>query len=288
MMMKCSNTQQLRRPAAVTRRPAATSRRSAKTYAGATGTFIVGGNRKCNGTHDSVEVLVNGLNAGTIDANVEIVCAPPFVFLNQVLDTLDKSKFSIAAQNCWIGDGGAYTGEVCANMLTDLSIPWVILGHSERRSLCGETNDIVGTKVAYALSKGLKVIACVGESLEERESGTTMKVVEEQLAAIANVVDKTGWKDVVVAYEPVWAIGTGKVATPDQAQEVHAGIRAWFANSVGADVASSVRIQYGGSVNAGNCAELAGMEDIDGFLVGGASLKAEDFVTICNSAKFSS
>ena len=159
-----------------------------------------------------------------------------------------------------------------------MGIPYVILGHSERRSLCGETEDTVGTKVGYALKQGLKVIACIGETLQQRESGDMYTVLERQLGPIKNAIDD--WSNVVVAYEPVWAIGTGVVATPEQAQEVHKYVRAWIAEHVDPTVADQVRIIYGGSVNAKNCAELKGMADIDGFLVGGASLKAEEFIRI--------
>ena len=243
------------------------------THAG-TGKFIVGGNWKCNGTAASVETLVKELNSGKIDADLDIYVAPPFVFIPRVQAALD-GKYSVAAQNCWVSSGGAYTGEVSADMLVDAAIPWVILGHSERRALCGETNEFVGEKTKYALSKGLKVALCIGETLEQRESGTTMDVCFAQLKAVNDVITPADWENIVIAYEPVWAIGTGKVATPDQAQEVHAGIRKWCADNISADVASKIRIQYGGSVNAGNCEELAQKEDIDGFLVGGASMLPE-------------
>ncbi|KAK9755230.1 hypothetical protein RND81_01G011300 [Saponaria officinalis] len=167
-------------------------------------------------------------------------------------------------------------------MLVNLGINWVILGHSERRALLNETNEFVADKVAYALSQGLKVIACVGETLEQREAGTTMEVVAAQTKAIADLV--TNWDNVVVAYEPVWAIGTGKVASPAQAQEVHLELRKWLKDNVGAEVAESTRIIYGGSVNGGNCKELAAQPDVDGFLVGGASLKPE-FIEIVKSAE---
>lgn len=165
-------------------------------------------------------------------------------------------------------------------MLKDLGIEWVILGHSERREFFKESDEEIGAKVAHALKTGLKVMACVGEKLEEREANKTTEVVFRQLAAIAKQVED--WTNVVVAYEPVWAIGTGKVATPDQAQEVHKAIRGWLKENVNAQVAEATRIMYGGSVNGGNAATLAKEEDVDGFLVGGASLKPE-FVTICNA-----
>ena len=187
-------------------------------------------------------------------------------------------------------DTGAFTGEVSAEMLEDLDVPWVIIGHSERRTLLNEDNTTVGKKVAHARFHGLSVIVCVGETLEEREANETLDVIFAQLKAVADEIDDrehSSWgSQVVIAYEPIWAIGTGKVATPEQAQEVHAGIRAFMASAVSPAVASAVRIQYGGSVNAGNCEELAKQEDIDGFLVGGASLVGPDFVTICNAARF--
>ncbi|PHU13736.1 Triosephosphate isomerase, cytosolic [Capsicum chinense] len=166
-------------------------------------------------------------------------------------------------------------------MLVNLGIPWVILGHSERRLLLNESNDFVADKVAYALSQGLKVIACVGETLEQRESGATMAVIAAQTKAIAEQV--THWSNIVLAYEPVWAIGTGKVATPAQAQEVHFELRKWLQVNVGAEVGATTRIIYGGSVNGANCKELAAQPDVDGFLVGGASLKPE-FIDIIKSS----
>lgn len=219
---------------------------------------------------------------GTIPSEVEVVVSPTFVHLHTVKNTL-TGPYEIAAQNCWTGKGGAFTGEVSAEMLVDMGIPWVILGHSERRSLCQEGNDVVGTKVAYALSQGLKVIACIGETLEQRESGEMFSVLDKQLEPIVQAVDD--WTKVVIAYEPVWAIGTGVVATPDQAQEAHAFVRSWLTEKIGKETAESVRILYGGSVNDANCEELAKQEDVDGFLVGGASLKGESFVKICNANK---
>ncbi|KAJ6895465.1 hypothetical protein NC651_021845 [Populus alba x Populus x berolinensis] len=210
----------------------------------------------------------------------EVVVSPPFVFL-PVVKGLLRPDFQVAAQNCWVRRGGAFTGEISAEMLVNLGIPCVILGHSERRSLLNESNEFVGDKVAYALSLGLKVIACVGETLQQRESGSTMAVVAAQTKAIAANVSY--WDNVVLAYEPVWAIGTGKVATPAQAQEVHLELRKWLHDNVGAEVAASTRIIYGGSVNGANCKELAGQPDVDGFLVGGASLKPE-FIDIIKSA----
>merc|ERR1712147_107986 len=228
------------------------------TRMGCDGKFFVGGNWKSNGTKASVAKLVEDLNAGTV-----------------------ASKFQVSAQNCWVQGYGAYTGEITAEALGDMSLDWVILGHSERRALNGESNEFVADKCKKALETGLNVIACIGETLEQRESGKMFDVLGAQMAAIAAKIDD--WSKVVLAYEPVWAIGTGVVATPDQAQEVHAYLRKWFAENVSADVSKTTRVIYGGSVNAENCEELATKEDVDGFLVGGASLKGPDFITIANA-----
>ncbi|KAL9141018.1 hypothetical protein ABFS82_14G075200 [Erythranthe guttata] len=244
--------------------------------------FFVGGNWKCNGTTEEVKKIVTTLNEAEVPSedDVEVVVSPPFVFL-PIVKTLLRSDFSIAAQNCWVRKGGAFTGEISVEMLLNLGVPWVILGHSERRLVLNESNDFVGDKVAYAVDQGLNVIACVGETLEQRESGSTMAVVASQTKSIAERV--SSWSNIVLAYEPVWAIGTGKVATPSQAQQVHLELRKWLNDNVGAQVAASTRIIYGGSVNGANCKELAMQPDVDGFLVGGASLKPE-FVDIIKSA----
>lgn len=259
--------------------PSGSGSRGVVTMVG-TGKFFVGGNWKANGTKQSVAKLVSELNAAKLEDDVDVVVAPPYIYLDSVIGTLTK-RIGVSAQNSWIGKGGAFTGEISAEQLKDFGVEWVILGHSERRHVLGETDENIGKKAGYALSKGLKVMACVGELLEEREAGKTNDVVFRQLKAYADFVPS--WTDIVIAYEPVWAIGTGKVATPVQAQEVHAAIRKWVAENVSAEAASSVRIIYGGSVNASNSAELAKKEDIDGFLVGGAALKGPDFTTIINS-----
>ncbi|KAF3433703.1 hypothetical protein FNV43_RR24806 [Rhamnella rubrinervis] len=245
--------------------------------------FFVGGNWKCNGTTEEVKKIVSTLNDAQVPSQdvVEVVVSPPFVFLPLVKNSL-RPDFHVAAQNAWVKKGGAFTGEVSVEMLVNLDIPWVILGHSERRLILGESNEFVGDKVAYALAQGLKVIACVGETLEQRESGSTMDVVAAQTKAIAERI--SNWSDVVLAYEPVWAIGTGKVATPAQAQEVHLELRKWLQANVNAEVAATTRIIYGGSVNGANCKELAAQPDVDGFLVGGASLKPE-FIDIIKAAE---
>ncbi|CAN6481405.1 unnamed protein product [Victoria cruziana] len=208
-----------------------------------TGKFFVGGNWKCNGSKDSISKLVSDLNNAQIEDDVDVVVAPPFIYINQVKDSL-TDRIDISAQNSWVGKGGAFTGEISAEQLKDIGCNWVILGHSERRHIIGENDEFIGNKAAYALSQNLKVIACIGELLEEREAGKTFDVCFKQLKAFADKV--SSWDDMVIAYEPVWAIGTGKVATPQQAQEVHAAVRDWLKKNVSADVATGTRIIYGG------------------------------------------
>ncbi|OVA04925.1 Triosephosphate isomerase [Macleaya cordata] len=254
--------------------------RGVVTMAGS-GKFFVGGNWKCNGTKDSISKLVSDLNNEKMEADVDVVVAPPFVYIDQVKSSL-TDRIEISAQNSWVGKGGAFTGEISVEQLKDIGCKWVILGHSERRHVIGEDDLFIGKKAAYALSENLKVIACIGEKLEEREAGKTFdfQLLMIRLSCADNV---SSWDDVVIAYEPVWAIGTGKVASPQQAQEVHVAVRDWLKKNVSAEVASKTRIIYGGSVNGSNCNELAKQEDIDGFLVGGASLKGPEFATIVNS-----
>jgi triosephosphate isomerase (TIM) len=179
--------------------------------------FFIGGNWKCNGTKASVSKLVSDLNAGSVPSDVDVVVAPVALHIQQVLDNL-KSPYQLAGQNCWTKGPGAYTGEVTAEMLVDLGVPWVIIGHSERRALCAETDDVVGIKTAHAMDAGLKVIACIGETLDQREAGDLWDVLGAQLEALKKNVSEEHWDKLVIAYEPVWAIGTGKVATPEQAQ----------------------------------------------------------------------
>ena len=247
--------------------------------------FFVGGNWKCNGTLSSISELCTAWKESTQNgskydgAAVEIVIGAPSLFAMSTASLLPNG-FAVALQNCWTGGMGAYTGETAAEMLKDAGIEWVITGHSERRTLMHENDEIVAEKTKYALSQGLSVVACIGEKLEEREAGETMNVNTRQLAAIAAQVDD--WTHVVIAYEPVWAIGTGKVATPEQAQEVHAGLREWLSEHVSPEVANSTRIIYGGSVKPKNANDLASQSDIDGFLVGGASLKP-DFVEVIDA-----
>lgn len=215
----------------------------------------------------------------TKEADVVIAC--PAIYLEHTKNHL-PAFISVAAQNCYKANSGAFTGEISPAMIADCGAKWVIIGHSERRAIFGESDKLVGEKVGFALDNSLKVIACIGETLQERESGKTFDVVGRQIQAIAEFVkDAERWKNVVVAYEPVWAIGTGKVATTDQAQEVHAMLRKWLSKNVNEAVSQSTRVIYGGSVTGDNCRDLIKQHDIDGFLVGGASLKP-DFVKIIN------
>lgn len=248
--------------------------------------FVVGGNWKLNGSGAANDALVGAFNdalsKGAIDTNTEVVCAPPALYVGAVAKTL-KKPWAVAGQNCYVKASGAFTGENSAAMLKDVGATWVILGHSERRAIFKESESLVAEKCRHALDSGLKIIPCIGEQLSDREAGKTLEVCIQQLQPIADVLKPADWSNVVIAYEPVWAIGTGVTATPDQAQETHKQIRDWIKKNVGAEIAAAVRIQYGGSVNAANCKELAQKPDIDGFLVGGASLKAADFITIVNA-----
>lgn len=232
-----------------------------------------------NGSKDEIKKIVDTLNAASLNDNTDIVVSPPACYL-EYTKGLASQKIHTAGQNSYKVAKGAFTGDLSPQMLLDCGADWVILGHSERRNVFGEDDQLIAEKVSYALECGMSVIACIGEKLEEREAGKTEEVVFKQIEAIAAKV--TNWDKVVVAYEPVWAIGTGKTATPQQAQEVHAQLRKWLKEKVSEAVANSTRIVYGGSVTGGNCRELAQSPDIDGFLVGGASLKPE-FIEIINA-----
>eukprot|EP00761_Pharyngomonas_kirbyi_P011422 gb/GECH01011447.1/.p1 GENE.gb/GECH01011447.1/~~gb/GECH01011447.1/.p1 ORF type:complete len:251 (+),score=67.60 gb/GECH01011447.1/:1-753(+) len=246
-----------------------------------TRTPIVGGNWKCNGSKATVKELMNGLTNAEIKAkDTEVVICPPHVYLHQVAESTPQG-FAVGAQNCWHKSSGAFTGEVSAEMVKDIGASWTIIGHSERRDIIKEDDELIGEKVKHALETGLKVIVCIGEHLEEYKAGKTMEVLEAQMKAIAANVDD--WSKVVIAYEPIFCIGTGIAMTPEDAQKVHQQLRAWIKDNVSAEVADGLRIQYGGSVKPVNCNDLAKQPDIDGFLVGGASLKAPDFTTIINS-----
>lgn len=218
----------------------------------------------------------------TWDADVEVVVGVPAIYLGYARQIV-PGAIGVAAQNCYKAPKGAFTGEISPAMILDVNCEWVILGHSERRTIFGESDQLVAEKVKHASESGLKVIACIGETLQERESGKTEEVVFRQTKALLEAIGQD-WSKVVLAYEPVWAIGTGKTASPQQAQDVHAALRGWLATNASQEIADNVRIQYGGSVTATNAKELAACPDIDGFLVGGASLKPE-FIDIINANK---
>ncbi len=244
---------------------------------------LVAGNWKMNGTLESVHALVGGIKSGLDTVtDTEVVVCPPFVYLETVSRLISGTSVVLGAQNVAKEDPGAFTGEIAASMLKDFGCQYVIVGHSERRNLYGETDSLVADKFARALQEGLKPILCVGELLEEREAGKEREVVARQVNAVIEKVGIAGVGKGVIAYEPVWAIGTGKTASPEQAQEAHAFIREQMASHDGT-VAESTRILYGGSVNAGNIDGLVAAPDIDGGLIGGASLKPQDFLAICRA-----
>lgn len=232
-----------------------------------------------NGTIDSIKSIVENLNNAKCDPNTEVVIAPPALYLLLTREHL-RAGIEVAAQNVFDQPNGAFTGEISVSQLKDSGIAWTLLGHSERRVILQETDDFVARKTKAALDGGIGVILCCGETLEQREAGKTVEVVTAQLKAVAKEVKD--WEKIVVAYEPIWAIGTGKVATTGQAQEVHRSIREWLGKEIGGKPAEETRIIYGGSVNEKNCGDLAKEKDIDGFLVGGASLKPA-FVDIINA-----
>ena len=243
--------------------------------------MLVMGNWKMHGSRASVGELLGGLTTGLEVTGVEVAVCPTYVHLAQVLGLCNDSIISVGAQDCSHMQSGAYTGEVAAQMLGDLGCQWCLVGHSERRQYHAESDDLLEAKLAAVVSAGLRPVLCVGETREQRENGEAQSVVAAQLqGALSN---QPGLAGLVVAYEPVWAIGTGLTATPEQAQEMHAFIREKLALVDGVD-AEQTRILYGGSVKAGNAADLFSRLDIDGALVGGASLVAEDFLAIIAAA----
>ncbi|KAL4802151.1 Triosephosphate isomerase [Aspergillus unguis] len=244
-------------------------------------TFFVGGNFKMNGNVESTTSIIKNLNSANLDSSAEVVVSPPALYLLLAREIADE-KIGISAQNVFDKPNGAFTGEISVQQLQDAKINWTILGHSERRVILKESDEFIARKTKAAIDGGLSVIFCIGETLEEREGNKTIDVVTRQLNAAAKELSKDQWSKVVVAYEPVWAIGTGKVATTEQAQEVHAAIRKWLKDAISAEAADNTRIIYGGSVSEKNCKELAKENDVDGFLVGGASLKPA-FVDIVNA-----
>ena len=243
---------------------------------------IVAGNWKMNASKDSVDNLIKDLLTGMDGITSEVLVCAPFPYLAQVELLIQGSKVMLGAQNLNTNASGAYTGEVSADMIKDFGARHVIVGHSERRSLYGETSAMVAEKTKAALNAGLTPLLCIGESIEQRDSGNTEAVIEKQLSAVIELVGIEAFNQIIIAYEPVWAIGTGVTATPEQAQEAHLFIRSLLAKN-DESVAQKTPILYGGSMNASNASELISCADIDGGLIGGAALKAEDFLQICKA-----
>jgi triosephosphate isomerase len=246
--------------------------------------FLVAGNWKMNGSNAANAELVAGIIAGVPEGDgFSLLVCPPFPYLAAVAAQAEGSPVKVGAQNVSQHEKGAYTGEVAPGMLKDVGCEFAIVGHSERRSLYGETSEQVAAKFVAAQAAGIIPILCVGETLEQREAGTTEAVVDEQLNAVLDAAGIAAFAKAVIAYEPVWAIGTGMTATPEQAQEVHRHIRARLAGEDQA-IAEGVQLLYGGSMKGENAAGLLGQPDIDGGLIGGASLKADDFLAIAQAA----
>jgi triosephosphate isomerase (TIM) len=247
---------------------------------------IVVANWKMNhGVEDSLKFITEFAH-GKLPENIDVVLCPPFTSLYTLSVTIGElNKVDLGAQNCHYESSGAYTGEISSDFLEEITCRYVILGHSERRHIFKESNKLLEKKIVHVLNRTpLKVIFCVGEQESERESGKTFEVIAEQLEVLKSIKHNETFKQLCVAYEPVWAIGTGKTATPALAQEVHQFIREWFRKEYSVTVSDSLQILYGGSVKPGNTAELMAKEDIDGLLVGGASLKASDFKDIITNA----
>ena len=245
---------------------------------------VIAGNWKMNKTRPEAKALVEELKPLVKDADCGIVVCVPFTNLETVLEAAKGSNIKVGAQNCHFEKSGAFTGEISADMLVEMGVEYVVIGHSERRQYFGETDVTVNKRVKAALEAGLNVILCVGEMLEDRELGITEELVAMQTKIALNGVSKEQLKNVIIAYEPVWAIGTGKTATAEQANEVCAVIRATIAKVYDKAAADAMTIQYGGSMNAKNAEELLTQPDVDGGLIGGASLKAPDFSVIVNAA----
>ncbi|MBO4693658.1 MAG: triose-phosphate isomerase [Clostridia bacterium] len=245
---------------------------------------IIAGNWKMNKTPSETTALINEMEPLVADADCKVVLCVPFVDIDAALKASNDSNIEIGAENCHFEKSGAFTGEVSPVMLKEMGVKYVIIGHSERRQYFGETDITVNKRLTSALEEGLKVILCVGETLEQREQGITAELVAMQTKIALLGVSKKDAKNVIIAYEPVWAIGTGKTATSDQAEEVCAIIRNVIADIYDSDAAEGMTIQYGGSMNAKNADELLSKVNVDGGLIGGASLKAEDFSIIVKAA----
>ncbi|MDR1564391.1 MAG: triose-phosphate isomerase [Oscillospiraceae bacterium] len=245
---------------------------------------VIAGNWKMNKTPAETVALINEIKPLVANADCKVICAVPFTGLTAALEAAKGSNIAVGAENCHWAKSGAFTGEISADFLTALGVEYVIIGHSERRQYFGETDKTVHDRTRAALDSGLKVILCVGEQLEDRENGITTELVRLQTKIALKGVSADELKSVIIAYEPVWAIGTGKTATAEQANEVCKAIRNLIAELYGADSANGLTVQYGGSMNAKNADELVAQPDVDGGLIGGASLVAADFAVIVKAA----
>ncbi|MDE3741754.1 triose-phosphate isomerase [Maribacter polysaccharolyticus] len=241
---------------------------------------IVAGNWKMNKNLAETEALLAEVAAKVPDTTAKVMVAPTFVNLASAVSQLEDSTIEVIAQNMHFAESGAYTGEISADMLLNIGINTVILGHSERRAYFGETDEILAKKVKAALAKNMTVMFCFGEELDDRKSGNHFKVVESQLKNALFALDAKAWDSIILAYEPVWAIGTGETASPEQAQEMHAFVRKTIAAAFNQEIADKVSILYGGSVKPGNAEEIFSKPDVDGGLIGGAALVADDFIAI--------
>lgn len=245
---------------------------------------VIAGNWKMNKNRAEAKTLIEEMKPLVANADCDVIICVPFTNLETALEATKGSNIKVGAENCHFEKSGAFTGEISADMLTEMGVEYVIIGHSERRQYFGETDITVNKRTLAALNAGLKVILCVGEMLEDRELGITAELVAMQTKIALNGVSEEMLKNVIIAYEPVWAIGTGKTATAEQANEVNAIIRATVASLYGKAAADALTVQYGGSMNAKNAEELLAQPDVDGGLIGGASLKAEDFSIIVKAA----
>ena len=246
---------------------------------------VIAGNWKMNNTPAETTALINEMKPLVAGADCDVVLCVPFIDIPAAVQAAKESNIAIGAENVHFKASGAYTGEISAEMLVEAGVQYVVIGHSERRQYFGETDQTVNLRTLAALNAGLKAIVCVGETLEQRELGYTETLLKYQTKMALTNVTAEQLKNVIIAYEPVWAIGTGVTATADQADEGNGFVRAAIAEAYGADVAETVTVQYGGSMNAKNAEELLAKEHVDGGLIGGASLKAADFATIVAAAK---
>ena len=244
---------------------------------------IVAGNWKMNNDQNETQSLLNELKKYNKPEKIRVIVAPAFTQLSQSVDLLKDDIITVAAQNMNLAVSGAHTGEISVNMLKGVGVNLVVLGHSERRSLYHENNLTLAGKVKTALEAGMEIIFCFGEQLEERKSNRHFNVVKEQLSEALFSLSVAAWSQIILAYEPVWAIGTGETASPDQAQEMHAYIRSLIQEHYNENLAKKVSILYGGSVKPGNAEEIFSMQDVDGGLIGGASLNSDDFMAIVNA-----